>query len=246
MRTFGFVAIAPLFSARSAPPQFRIVLAFLLASVAFSAWAPRVGQMGTAVADVIPAALSELVLGMMLGFIVGLIFVTFQFAGQFIGYQMGFAIVNVLDPHSQSQVSLIGEFLFAIVMLSFLNLNLHHDLLGLWHQSYALAPPGEWALTNLELTALISAFTNLVYLALKVAIPLLGFLMLTDLSLGIIARVMPQMNVFIVGIPLKIAMGLFFISLLTLQFDPVVRQVTLRFVNDAGQLLHTLSGQSVL
>jgi len=73
-------------------------------------------------------------------------------------------------------------------------------------------------------------------------VPLVAFLLLGDLSLGIIARVMPQMNVFIVGIPLKIAMGMVFLSLLVLQLDPVVRQTTHRFINDAGALLHAVGG----
>jgi flagellar biosynthetic protein FliR len=183
------------------------------------------------------------------------VFVTFQFAGQFIGYQMGFAIVNVLDPQSQNQVSIIGQLLFAIVTLAFFALNLHHDVIGAWHLSYEIAPPGQWTFTNLGTEALVAGeyvpkwlpwlaatFNELMWLALKIALPLLAFLMLTDLSLGIIARVMPQMNVFIVGIPLKIAMGLFFMSIIVLQFDPIIRQVTYTYLNHAGEFLHLVSG----
>ena len=73
LRTLGFVAIAPLFSARAAPPPFRIVLVFFLATLAFSAWAPGLTSTVDATsAQFIPAAISELVLGMMLGFIVGM------------------------------------------------------------------------------------------------------------------------------------------------------------------------------
>ncbi len=242
LRTLGFVAIVPLLSARAAPSQFRVALVFFLTTLAFIAWAPHTVSPEMGMAEFVPAGLSELALGMMLGFIVGLVFVTFQFAGQFIGYQMGFAIVNVLDPQTQNQVSLIGEFLFAVVMLAFLQLNLHHDMLGLWHASYQLAPPGEFVLQNMQLAHLVALGDDLFILALKIAVPLVAFLLLTDLSLGIIARVMPQMNVFIVGIPLKIAMGLLFLSLIVLQFDPVVRQTTNTFINDAGALLTALGG----
>jgi len=151
LRTLGFVVLVPLVSARAAPSQFRIVLVFFLTSLAFIAWAPHSVAVPVEMATFVPAAISELVLGLMLGFIAGMVFVTFQFAGQFIGYQMGFAIVNVLDPQTQNQVSMIGEFLFAVVMLAFLNLNLHHDLLGLWHTSYEIAPPGSVVLANLGL-----------------------------------------------------------------------------------------------
>jgi flagellar biosynthetic protein FliR len=94
----------------------------------------------------------------------------------------------------------------------------------------------------MQLANLVALGDDLFILALKVAVPLVAFLLLTDLSLGIIARVMPQMNVFIVGIPLKIAMGLLFLSLVVLQFDPVVRQTTNTFINDAGALLTALGG----
>ncbi|MBN2082226.1 flagellar biosynthetic protein FliR [bacterium] len=240
LRTLGFVAVVPLMSARSAPPQFRIVLVFFLTTLAFSAWMPRLNLPAPDASTFVPAAFSELLLGLFMGFIVGMVFVAFQFAGQFIGYQMGFAIVNVLDPQTQNQVSLVGEFIFTVVMLSFLNLNLHYDMLGLWHASYEIAPPGGVVLANLGIEHIVAIGDDLVLLALKVAVPLVAFLILTDVSLGIIARVMPQMNVFIVGIPIKIAMGLLFLSLLVLQLDPVVRQTTNRFINDAVSILHAV------
>jgi len=241
LRTLGFVAVVPLFSARAAPPIFRIALVFLLTTIAFTAWAPRATVPEAMLAVFVPAGVTELVLGLMLGFMTGMVFVAFQYAGQFIGYQMGFAIVNVFDPHTQSQVSLIGEFLFTVVILAFLSLNLHHDFLRLWFMSYDIVPPGEYSLDQFSLNGLLAMCDDLMILALKIAVPLLSFLMLTDLSLGIIARVMPQMNVFIVGIPIKIAMGLIFLSLVVLQFDPVVRRVTMDFVNDAGLLLKDLA-----
>jgi flagellar biosynthesis protein FliR len=253
LRTLGFIAVAPFFSARNAPVQFRIFLVFLMTSISFAAWSPLAVSPGSAPARFFPAAVNELLLGLILGFLVGLIFVTFQFAGQFIGYQMGFAIVNVLDPQSQEQVSIIGQFLFAVATLVFFGLNLHHDLLGVWHVSYEMAPPGHWSFAGLARSTMLGAQEvpvwlpwlgavcgQMMWLALKIALPLLAFLMLTDLALGIIARVMPQLNVFIVGIPLKIAMGLFFLSILLLQFDPIVREATNRFVDHAGQFLHML------
>lgn len=246
LRAGSFVFVAPLFSTKLGPPQFRVALSFFLAIISFVAWAPALKLPDLSFAHFIPMAISEVALGLMLGFTVGLVMVAVQFAGQLIGYQMGFAIVNVLDPHSQNQISLIGEFLFAVVMLAFLSLNLHHDLIGLWYQSYDIAPPGGFAFASLAdphspfLPALVSTFDDIFYLALKISLPLVAFLLLADLALGIVARIMPQMNVFIVGIPLKVAVGLFFLSLVVLQFDPVVRQCTVRFINHSGELMQAL------
>jgi flagellar biosynthetic protein FliR len=125
-------------------------------------------------------------------------------------------------------------------MLAFLNLNLHHEMIYLWHQSFDLAPPGSFDFAGLNVDLLIQVGDDVFIMALKIAIALLSFLMLTDLSLGIIARVMPQMNVFIVGIPLKIALGMFFLSLLVLQLDPVMHDLMKRFIDDAGLLLRQI------
>lgn len=247
LRAGGFIFVAPLFSSRIGPPQFRIGFSFFLAIISFTAWAPSTHLPEMTTASFVTLALSEVSLGLILGFAAGLVLVAFQFAGQLIGYQMGFAIVNVLDPHSQTQISLIGEFLFVVVMLAFLGLNLHHDMLGLWYQSYAIAPPGGFAFASLAdpssafLPALVSTFDDIFYLALKISMPLVAFLLLADLALGIIARILPQMNVFMVGIPLKVAVGLFFLSLIVLQFDPLVRQCTVRFINHGGEIMQALA-----
>lgn len=247
LRAGGFIFVAPLFSTRLGPPQFRIGLTVFLALISFVAWAPAVHLPDITLGSFVPLALSELALGLLLGFSMGLMLVAFQFAGQLVGYQMGFAMVNVLDPHSQNQVSLVGEFMFAVVMLCFLSLNLHHDLLGLWYQSYAIAPPGGFAFAGIAdtsspfLPALVSTCDDIFYLALKISLPLVAFLLLSDLALGIIARILPQMNVFIVGMPLKIAVGLFILSLVVLQFDPLVRQCTVRFLNHSGELMSSLA-----
>jgi flagellar biosynthetic protein FliR len=248
MRASGFMFFAPLLSTRVSPPQLRIALAFFLALIGYIAWGPMLATpQEVTIAWFVPAAVSELMLGLILGYLVGLVFAAFQYAGQLIGYQMGFAVVNVLDPHTQNQVSLIGEFLFAVVMLAFLSMNLHHDMLGLWYESYRIAPPGAFSFAGIAaahsayLPALTAACADLFYLALKIAMPLLAFLLLTDLALGIVARVMPQLNVFIVGIPLKVAVGLFFLSMVVLQFDPAVHQSMVRYINHAGAMLHALA-----
>jgi flagellar biosynthetic protein FliR len=247
MRALGFVFLAPMFSVRSAPPLFRLALGFLLAVLAYVAWAPTGAAPAWAAphsfAEFLPLALSELVLGLGLGFFTGLAFVTIQWAGSLIGYQMGFAIVNVLDPHSQTQSSIVGEFLFAVSMLVFLDLNLHHDVLRLWHQSYALAPPGSFSLGAATPALFGGIMDQLGYLALQLALPLMAFLLLTDLALGILARIMPQMNVFAVGLSLKIGLGLLLLSFYVMGLDPLVHKVVYAVINDAGAWLHQIAGQ---
>jgi flagellar biosynthetic protein FliR len=247
MRALGFVFLAPLFSVRSAPVQFRVGLGFLLGVLAFIAWAPSGNPVNWHIpqtfAEFLPMAVSELLVGLALGFFTGLAFVVIQWAGSLIGYQMGFAIVNVLDPHSQTQSSIIGEFLFAVAMLAFLNLNLHHDMLRLWHASYGLAPPGEFSLGLASPALFGGLMRDVSYLALQFALPLMAFLLLADLALGILARILPQMNVFAVGLSLKIGLGLMLLSFYVMGLDPAVRKAVYMFVNDAGGWLQQIAAK---
>lgn len=242
LRTSAFIVVAPFLSARFAPPQFRIALAVFLSITAWAAWGP--GHFPQALPPgaegwgrFIPMALSEVLLGLLLGFFCGLFFAAFQFAGSIAGYQMGFSIVNVLDPHTQQQQSIIGDFLFVCATLAYLELNLHHNLIGAWYQSYALAPPGQFDLGAIPLSLLGAAMGGMLLLALKIAMPITAFLLLIDLALGILARVVPQLNVFIVGIPLKTAVGLGVLSAMVLALNPLVRQGAREFFNYAGVIL---------
>ena len=245
LRALGFVFLAPLFSVRSAPPIFRFGLGFLLAVLAYIAWAPTGANAAWSAphsfAEFLPLAVSEIILGLGLGFFTSLAFVAIQWAGSLIGYQMGFAIVNVLDPHSQTQSSIIGEFLFAVSMLVFLDLNLHHDILRLWHQSYTLAPPGSFSLGAASPMLLGGVMGEVSQLALQLALPLMAFLLLADLALGILARILPQMNVFAVGLSLKIGLGLLLLSFYVLGLDPAVRKAVYASINEAGAWLHAIA-----
>lgn len=240
LRALAFLASSPVFSARFIPLQFRLYLAFLLSVLAFTAWQPQHGPlvelpMGTFVM----AAVNELLMGLALGTIISLLLLAFQFAGTLAGYQMGLSIVNVLDPQSQQQVSLIGDFFFVTATLGFLELNLHLDILRLWQRSFELAPPGGFTLGagQGELNLVLELAGGLLKLGLQIAMPLLLFLILLDAALGILARVVPQMNVFIMGSTLKTAFGLIILAMLILQFGALLERRSSRYIDDAEYLL---------
>ncbi len=226
LRAMAFLLSAPIFSARFVPLQFRVYMAFLMAVIAYSAWAPQQGAATMAAGDFVMAAINELLLGLVLGTILSLVLLAFQFAGSLAGYQMGLSIVNVLDPSSQQQVSLLGDFLFACATVAFLELNLHHDVLQLWQHSLDVAPPGSFALQsgNAEFTLVVAAITDLLRLGLQISMPLVLFLILVDAALGILARVVPQLNIFVIGTTAKTAIGLILLSLLVLEIDALIIQ----------------------
>ncbi|MCB1220023.1 MAG: flagellar biosynthetic protein FliR [Planctomycetales bacterium] len=240
LRTMGFVFLAPIFSAQGVPVMLRVVLAFLLSNIVYTFYVPTAQLRLLDDSMFLASAVQELALGMLLGFIMALVFVAFQFAGQFIGYQMGFAVVNVFDPSTHTQASIIGQFLFTAAMLVFVGTGMHLELLRLWIASYELLPPGTWMIEHFDTQTMVAICTSLFTIALRISLPLIAFLILIDLALGILARVMPQLNVFFVGIPVKIVLGLLFLSLVTTELGSNVRRTRDVFINHCGEMMHEL------
>ncbi|MEZ5339722.1 MAG: flagellar biosynthetic protein FliR [bacterium] len=243
LRTMGFVFLAPMFSAQGVPVMLRVMLGFLLSNIVYTFYAPTATLKLLDDSLFLSAAVQELALGMLLGFITGLVFVAFQFAGQFIGYQMGFAVVNVFDPSTQTQASIIGQFLFTTAMLVFVGSGQHLELLRLWLASYELLPPGQWMIEHFDTQTMVSICTSLFVIAMRISLPLIAFLILIDLSLGILARVMPQLNVFFVGIPVKIVLGLLFLALVTTELGSNVRRTRDIFINHCGEMMQELGAE---
>lgn len=240
LRTMGFFFLAPMFNAPSFPVLMRILLSFLLANVVYAFYIPSATLQILDGADFAANAIQEIILGMLLGFIVSLIFTVFHVAGELIGYQMGFSVVNVFDPSTKSQVSIVGQMLSTVAMLVFLGTGQHLELLRLWLASYELLPPGSWMIERMELTTFIDVFGSLFAIGMRIALPLICFLILTDLTLGILARVMPQMNVFFIGIPLKIALGLLTLTLVTTELGSNIGRTKDIFINHCGSLIGEL------
>lgn len=191
----------------------RVFLSLLLALILLPFFSVADLMLPISIWTLVLMLLQEAALGLVLGYITSIIFAAFQVAGQIIDMQMGFGMINVLDPQSGTQVPLIGNFLYLMAMLIFLAYDGHHSLLhGLW-TSFRLVPPGKiWGGQNL-LWEVVRAIVVMFVIGLEIATPVLGALFLADLALAILARTMPQLNIFVVGLPLKSLLGLFTLAL---------------------------------
>lgn len=157
--------------------------------------------------------LQELALGLLMGYILFLTFAGLQLAGQLVDLPMGFSMVNVLDPQTGGQMPIIGQLYFIIALWIFILVKGDHILLTVLAQSFRLLPVGGEILFAKGLPYMIKAFGNLFLLAVQVALPIFGVLFLTDMGLGVLAKLVPQINVFFLGFPLKIFLGLFLLIL---------------------------------
>ena len=147
-------------------------------------------------------------MGVVMGFVVLLLFVGIQFAGQLAGLQMGFGIVNVIDPQSSNHVSIMGQFLNVLAILLLLSLNGHHTILTGLVTSFETIPLGGVELKVGLMYKMITLTTQVFVIAIQISAPIMTALFLVTVALGVLARTVPQMNVFMVGFPVQITVGL--------------------------------------
>jgi flagellar biosynthetic protein FliR len=191
----------------------KIGLSAILSAVILVVSGPIHTAMPKTVIDSLLLVAGEVAYGLTLGYTASLVFAGVQVGGMLIGYQMGFAVANVLDPVSNDQVSIIGQFLFLFALLYFLGMDAHHILIKGMVDSFQIAPAGSFSVNQGAVSQLIIVFTRMFWLGLRIAMPVVGAIFLVDVALGIVAKTVPQMNVFIVGLPLKSLLGMLILAL---------------------------------
>jgi len=202
----------PVFDSKSIPLFFKIALAFTTSMALFPileleplALITNFFAMGVSVAG-------EILLGLVIGFSVKLIFAGIQLAGQLAGYQMGMALANVMDPSSSQQVPLLAQFNNLFALLIFITINAHYWFIRALAHSFQLVPPLNVNFSGSLMEHLIKMSGNMFVIGIQIGAPVIAALLITSVAFGLIARTVPQMNVFIVAMPLKIAVGLLFLG----------------------------------
>lgn len=204
IRVSSFFVSAPLFSYRNIPNRHKIGLAIFFSWLMFFSMDMPILEIDQYYFMLI---LKEVMVGLVIGLIAFIIMTTIQIAGGFIDFQMGFAIANVIDPQTGAQSPIIGQYLYTFSMLLLLALNAHHLLLDGIFYSYQLIPMEQISLHFGEGSFsefMIKTFNSMFIIAFQMSIPVVGCLFLVDVALGITARTVPQLNIFVVGLPLKI------------------------------------------
>ena len=190
------------------------------------------------------AAAGEVFVGLLLGYSAYLLFSGIQMAGQIVDIQVGFGLVNVLDPAGGRTVSILGQFYYVVAMLFFLAINGHHMLIKALGDSFQLLPVGTvgWFDKAAQAGPLLGEFfSKLFIIAFQVAAPSIAVLFLTNLSMGLLSRTLPQMNVFIVGMPMNVIIGLM-VTILSLKIlGTVLTSVVGQLGSSAYKLLHALA-----
>jgi len=204
--------LMPFFGGKSIPKPAKAALVLVLSAALWPQLSFPGEMFPSTGLGILLMVLGEFILGLILGMLVHFLFSAVQFGGQIIGFQMGFAMVNVVDPITGVSNAITAHFLYMCTMLTFLVLNGHLALLNALSLSFEYIPPGGLLLTPAVSNSVLQ-FSNLMFvLAIKIAAPVMAALFLVDLSLALISRAAPQMHVLVLGFPIKISVGFFFLA----------------------------------
>ncbi|SDB88806.1 flagellar biosynthetic protein FliR [Pelagirhabdus alkalitolerans] len=224
IRIVSFIATVPVFSYQNIPTPFKIGISFFMSWVLiFTLDIPEIAMDLTYVLLIF----KEVLIGIIIGLVAYLIITVVQIAGGFIDFQMGFAIANIVDPQTGAQSPVIGQYFNIFAILFLLAVDGHHLFInGIYYSFEVIALDQAIQLSDTNyIMAVVTLFNQLFLMAFQMAIPIVGGLFLVDVALGLIARTVPQLNVFVVGIPLKITVSLFLISMFVVIYINLVQSL---------------------
>lgn len=219
LRVGAILFFVPIFSSRTIPIQVKVALSLIISLSLFSLLAhPNYNLSGIDEPVTLTLAIiKEIMLGITIGFAARLVFAAIELGGQVMGFQMGYGMVNLLDPISETQVSIMTQWTNLMAIMIFLIINAHHWFIRALIKSFELIPIAGSQISTPLTENLVYMTGNIFVIALKIAAPIIAAILFTNTALALVARTVPQINVFIIGFPLQIAMGLL-ILILTLPF----------------------------
>lgn len=213
-RVAGFIGAVPVIASAQTPGRVKTAMTVAISLALFPVMADAVPKdVSFAPLPFLLLMISELLLGLLLGLVARLIFTAVEFGATVIGYQMGFAAANVFDPQSERQVALISQFQNVFAILIFLAINGHHLFLRTAVLSYELLPPGKIDFSGQAVPFLMELASHMFSIGVQFSAPVLAVLLLSGLILGVLARVFPQLNVFLLSFPINIGSAFIVIAL---------------------------------
>jgi flagellar biosynthetic protein FliR len=205
IRLGGLMTFAPFVGNVSIPWQVKSGLTVALTALLGPAYAARMPH--GMPANLVAAVGGELLIGLGMGLTLELIFEAARFAGQILGFQFGYSLVNVIDPQTQVEIAVLNFFHYTILLLIFLQGDVHHWLFRLLAHSFDMVAPGTVLVSANAASVLLRATGQVFLMGLQLAAPALLVTLITDISLAFMAKASPQLPVLSVGLPAKVLSG---------------------------------------
>ena len=223
-RVGALILFVPVLGSRQIPSSMKIGFILFLSIVIFPLVQDRSVPEPQGTFELSIFLISDVTIGLGIAFIARLIFTAVQIAGTVVDFQMGFGVVNVIDPQTDTQVSVTAQFHNIIAVLIFLVIDAHHFIIQAIVESFFIINPAEINFASITPEYMLYLFSATFTTAVKIAAPIMAILFFLSVGLGLVARTVPQMNVFIVGFPLQIGVGLLMVGLSISFFNMLVQQ----------------------
>lgn len=208
IRISALIVSSPVFGRKTLPNIIKVCFCLAMTYVLFAANMNSARLEYNSLLEFAVICIKELLFGLVLGFTTTLFFTLVQTSGHYIDMQMGFGMVNVLDVHSGASVPITGDLLNIVLVIAFFGANGHLKLIYILGSTFTQIPVGTVALNPIIGMSALEVFILAFLLSVHVALPLIASGLLGEVAMGFITRAVPQVNIFVVGIPLKILLGL--------------------------------------
>ncbi|MBA7652081.1 Flagellar biosynthetic protein FliR [subsurface metagenome] len=232
-RISAFFIVLPVFGWKSIPVRIKIAITVLV-TIFFSMITPSaIEPREVSLLEAILLLANEATYGLALGLIVYLVFATVKFSGRIIERQMGLAMAQILDPLTSEQAQPLGMLLETIFILLFLSANGHHMFLLIISRSYEAFPAGNIPTMAVLASGIIKAGSTLLMAGLRLSAPILAAFLVLMVALAVLARIVPEMNILFISLPLRVGLGLLMAAI----FVPFINGFVAEFADWMGKLL---------
>jgi len=237
VRTTTFLMAVPFFFIGSVPVYARVGLGLIISGMLYSALDLGSALQGGSAVLLSLTVVQETLVGLILGFTATLVFSAIRIGGELIDLHMGFAMAGLFDPVSGSRTTVVGNFLYIVAALLFFAMDGHHSLLLLLSRSYEAVPLAGAVFEPKLAEEILGIFTAMFTLGFKIAAPLIAVMFISDLALSFVSRTVPQLNVFIMGFPLKAGFGMLALIVFLPLFISVVNGIVTEMEKDLLRLM---------
>lgn len=232
VRVIAIIWLAPIFGSASIPNTVKTGFALLVSFIAYPFVDFEKVVFIETVIGLFFAVMKEAAIGMVIGYVSIMIFSAVRLTGQLLGRQMGFAIANVVDPLTSEQMSVVAHMLYFVAVLTFLGTNMHHHFITAIIKSLEVIGLGEFSPDGRLMEYIITVTSSLFVIAAKLGAPLIAILLVVSAAMGIVSKTVPQLNILIAGMPIRIGVGLIGFLIMVPVYTNVMQDLFLGMLKD--------------
>lgn len=222
VRITAFIYVAPFFNLRNIPQKVKVGFSLFFSIIIFQS-IPITNLEYGSVIDLASIIITEALVGVIIGFFTNISYYILSFAGNFIDIEIGFSMVNELDPVSNLRTTITANYYSYMVMLMMLITNLHHYIIIAFSDVFKIIPVGAGVIKPNLYILMTSFIKDYFIIGFRIVLPIFAAILVVSVVLAILAKIAPQMNMFVIGLQLKVFVGLIVLIALT-SFIPVVSE----------------------